>query len=344
MRSLWSRCVRPMANSVTVAAQGSQRSEMLFDELIDRPSQYTLDRVLDGACLDLVAPFATRGALQQLDPARHDRVRIVTRLPRPFDALPRRLDNDPRHFIDLMARFGRNVHVYAMPSVHTKLYLNGSEAFYGSANLTSFGFGSNPESLLVTSDTSTYRRLSAMFSDYRTRSERVSKAFLDKLARYLLRGALEYSPAPEQPVLLRANPVGDDEAHFRSWLRRQPGYDPVYIEARFDPASGYNMVGHAQSGFPGIRAFLRDNLDLIPTLANATYSPRAFWRSHQDVASRLREFIILRGHGFPAAGGGDWRRKLPASLGGWSTGGGRGSGLVARLLIFLARYARDEGF
>jgi hypothetical protein len=296
----------------------------------------------------LIAPFARSGPLLKLDPLHHQRVRIITRLPGENDLIPPRLENDPRHFLALARRFGRSVQIFGLPGVHTKLYLNGHEAFYGSANFTSFGFGRNPESLLVTSDRETYAECSTLFDRYLAQARRLSSRHLSRLATLLSLGSVSYAATPEQPVDLRRNPAADSDVAFRAWLARQTGADALYIEARFDPTSGYNMTGHTQSALPGIRAFLRENLDLIPELAAKAYQQNAFWSSNEGVRLRLAEFVRMHGHQFPARGGGDWRRKLPPSLGGrpgaGGTPGGRGSGLIARMLIYLSRYAVEEGF
>ena len=322
---------------------------MIFDDpIIDRPSRRTLARLMNGARLDLIAPFARRGPLEQLDRARHHRVRIIVRLPRPGDPLPTRLENDPRDLIALVRRLGSQVSVFGLPGVHTKLYLNGTEAFYGSSNFTNFGFGENPESLLSTSDPGTYASLSAMFTNYLGASTRLSIGYLGQLTRALLNGRVEYIATPEQPVILKRNAAADSEAAFRAWLATQPGPDPTYIEARFDPAQGYNMGGHVQSALPGIRAFLSDNLDLIPVLARANYTPHGFWRANAVAQLRFCQFVQTEGHRFPGHAGGAWSRKLPVSLGGQpgfgGTAGGRGSGLIARMLIYLSRYAEQCGF
>ena len=153
---------------------------------------------------------------------------------------------------------------------------------------------------------------------------------------------------PEQPVTLQRNRMGDDEADFRNWLPLGQNADADYIEAGFDPGAGYAMTGHTQSAFPGIRSFLRQNLDLVPMLASARYEQRLFWQLHPEVVRRFRRFVEIEGHRSPARGGGAWEHKLPEFLGGTPGGGpqkgGRGSGLIARMLILLACYAIEKGF
>jgi hypothetical protein len=321
---------------------------MHFDDLIDRPDAATLTDVVSGRRLDLIAPFSRRFALDRLRPGDHDTVRIITRLPPPGVPIPRLLDNDPGDFVRLLERMGQRVRVFGLPAVHTKLYLNGTAAYFGSANFTGGGFGRRPEALLVTTDQATYAHLAALFDEYLQESVRLPLGHLRALRQSLERGRTALIAAPEQPVTLRRNRRGDDEADFRNWLPLGRDGDADYIEARFDPGAGYAMTGHTQSAFPGIRAFLRDNLDLVPSLAAASYVKRLFWQERPELVQRFRRFVEVEGHRFPARGGGAWEHKLPEFLGGTPGGGprrgGRGSGLIARMLIFLARYAIDKGF
>jgi hypothetical protein len=231
-----------------------------------------------------------------------------------------------------------------MPDVHTKLYLNGTMAFFGSANFTSFGFGGRPEALVRTTDAATYRGLADLFEAYRSAAVRVPLPFLRRIVGRFSAGDFSVTATPEQPQTLFRNPLGDDEGDFRTWLAATSEPDAQYIEHRFDPAGGYNMTGHTQSAFPGLRAFLRENLDLIPSLASIDYSRNRFWPGPAKTQDRLRQFVRTKGAQFPGRGGGSWRNKLPTSLGGHVTGGGTNSGLIARMLIYLSRYAIEEGY
>jgi PLD-like domain len=318
---------------------------MQFNELIDGPGEHELQSVLNGKRLDLIAPYARRGPLRKILPANHDRVRIIVRLPLPGLPFPRRLENDPRDLLELSETMGAKAQIYALPGVHTKLYLNGATAFYGSANFTTTGFGWGYESLLSTTDPASYGEFTAMFEKYRQDATRLHRPFLRLLAKKFGKGDFDYTALPERPVTLFPNPNGDDEGDFRSWLVATGEQDGQYIEDRFDRAAGYQMTGHTQSAFPGLRAFLRSNLDLIPLLADQTYQKRAFWTANIEETERLKQFVLTYGHLYPANGGGAWHNKLPPFLGGpGQPGGGKSSGLIARMLIYLSRYAIDKGF
>jgi hypothetical protein len=320
---------------------------MNFDHLIDKPTGNDFSNVIAGQRLDLIAPFATGWALRQLDPAHHTRIRIITRLP--AQGTPSsEIDNNPGDFLDLVSRCGRSVEVYGLNKVHTKLYLNGTRAYYGSSNFTRSGFSGIHESLLWTVDPQAYLSLSQVFSSYLADAERIPVSQLRALDRNFKRGRLKWKVPDTSAPELYANPLGDSQIDFRQWLVDQDTEDTRYVEARFDPRSRYNMTGHAYSAFFGLREFLRANLDLVPDLAIASYAPWEFWNTYPDLAPRLRAFVLAEGHRFPGQGGGPWRNKLPPNLGGTPGGGGpaggRGSGLIARMLVELSRYAVERGF
>ena len=215
---------------------------MNFNQLIDRPRRNDLISIVAGRRLDLIAPFARKGPLREITPARHDRVRIIVRLPLPGQPLPVRLDNDPRDFVDLADRMGAAAQIYGLPSIHTKLYLNGNSAFFGSANFTTMAFSGIGETILRTDDVATYAHLATLFEQYRLASRRLPLAHLRGLARKFDRGDFDFTATPEEPAVLSRNPAADREDMFRAWLFTLDEIDAQYIEERFDRAAGYNMT------------------------------------------------------------------------------------------------------
>jgi hypothetical protein len=139
------------------------------------------------------------------------------------------------------------------------------------------------------------------------------------------------------PEAQASNSAGDLSA-FLAWLRVSGGEDGRYVLARFSTRSRYQMTGHAWSAFHGTGAFLSANPDRAASLAGSTYVPRLFWSERPELRRRFAAFVREEGHRFPGQDGGAWAAKLPRSLGGTQAEGGAGSGLVARMLILLARY------
>lgn len=142
---------------------------------------------------------------------------------------------------------------------------------------------------------------------------------------------------PGPPAAASGNIAG-----FLDWLRANGEEDARYVLDRFSTNSRYQMTGHAWSAFHGIGAFLRANPDLAAPLARGRYAPRLFWEEQSELRRRFAAFVATEGHRFPGQDGGNWAAKLPRSLGGSQTEGGAGSGLVARMLILMARYQRER--
>lgn len=103
------------------------------------------------------------------------------------------------------------------------------------------------------------------------------------------------------------------------------------------------MSGHFHSAFFGIREFLRSTAQYQGTLQNVGWSA-AFWGANQQLEHDFAQFVQAHWNSFPGQQGGDWRRKLPVSLGGLPAVGGRGSGLISRMLILLDQYGHQFGY
>ena len=141
----------------------------------------------------------------------------------------------------------------------------------------------------------------------------------------------------------------DDKAHFVAWLGSLGTVHAQYALIRHTNgmlASGNpsNMSGHFHSAFYGIRAFLRSQAAYQGTLRTVRWSD-AFWKRHPQLEHDFAQFVQANWTSFPGQKGGDWRKKLPLRLGGLpSTGGGRGSGLISRMLILIDRYGHQFGY
>ena len=141
------------------------------------------------------------------------------------------------------------------------------------------------------------------------------------------------------------------KAHFVAWLQQQNSPEADYALIRhFNaplPNTGKksNMSGHFHSGFDGIRAFFRANPVHQGTLLATSWTDD-FWDIHPQLKQDFRQFVAANGGNFPGQRQGDWRKKLPVPLGGFPNkkAGGRGSGLVARLLILVDLYGNQHGY
>lgn len=141
----------------------------------------------------------------------------------------------------------------------------------------------------------------------------------------------------------------DDKANFVSWLGGVGTVDSSYVLTRHSNGlltSGKpsNMSGHFHSGFFGIRDFLRSSPQYQGAFRNLVWST-GFWKSNQQLEHDFALFVQTHWAKFPGQKGGDWRKKLPLSLGGLpAKAGGRGSGLISRMFILLDQYGHHVGY
>lgn len=141
----------------------------------------------------------------------------------------------------------------------------------------------------------------------------------------------------------------DDKADFVAWLGTLSSADALYALIRhqngtLSSGNASNMSGHFHSGFFGIRGFMRAYPAYQGGLRNISWSS-VFWKSHPQLEHDFAQFVQAHWLSFPGQKGGDWRKKLPLRLGGLpSRGGGRGSGLISRMLILLDQYGHQFGY
>src|SRR5438477_614861 len=91
--------------------------------IIDFPPGSTLTRIMNSDRLDIISPFYSGWALRKLENRNHSHVRLITRLPDQYHSAPPFLDNDPKPLKQTMDRLGSTFSVFAMPTVHAKLYV-----------------------------------------------------------------------------------------------------------------------------------------------------------------------------------------------------------------------------
>ena len=140
----------------------------------------------------------------------------------------------------------------------------------------------------------------------------------------------------------------DDKPHFVSWLRAQKSVHARYAYIRHSnglltTGNPSNMSGHFHSAFFGIREFLRTHPKYQGTLRSVSWKT-TFWNRRRQLEHDFAQFVHTNWANFPGQKGGDWRKKLPSRHGGLPSSGGRGSGLVSRMLILLDRYGHQQGY
>lgn len=140
----------------------------------------------------------------------------------------------------------------------------------------------------------------------------------------------------------------DDKAHFVAWLGGLGTAESQYALIRhhnglLSSGNKANMSGHFHSAFFGIRAFLRSQSVYQGALRNTPWS-NSFWKQQPQLEQDFRQFVQANWTSFPGQRGGNWRKKLPLRLGGISLKGGRGSGLISRMLILSDAYGHQFGY
>ena len=303
--------------------------------IITFPTVSELNKILNGNEIDIVSPFYSGWALKKLTPARHSSVRLITRLPTTFLSPPTFLDNDPRPLKDAMSRLGGALSVYALPTVHAKLYLNDTAGWFGSANFTRNGFSGIGE--LVLRCTPPLDDLEGAFDEFMDESSPITHDNFQFLVQNVRSGLTRLRPKPDRGESSGDIPTSDAVSYgdFGTWIRRRRSDIATYLNQRMH--NKYRMSGHAYSGFHGIFSFLTNNPDIGRTLLGQRALPIP-----DDILDKLAAFVRSHGAQFGGPRGGTWRSKLSIQLGGLQIGGGAGDVLVKRLLIEVPRYMREK--
>ena len=303
--------------------------------IITFPTVSELNDILNGSRIDIVSPFYSGWALDKLTPARHSSVRLITRLPTTFLSPPTFLDNDPQPLKDAMSRLGDALSVYALPSVHAKLYVNDTAGWFGSANFTRNGFSGIGELVLRCSPP--LDDLEGAFEEFMDESSPITHDNVQFLVQSVRSGLTRLRPKPAGGESSADIPTSDAVSYedFGKWISRRRSEIATYLNQRMH--NKYRMSGHAYSGFHGTFSFLTKNADIGLTLLGQRALPIP-----DDILDKLATFVRSHGAQFGGPRGGTWRSKLSTQLGGLQVGGGAGDVLVKRLLIEVPRYMRDK--
>lgn len=302
------------------------------------PGESVLKAILKSDNIDIVSPFVSGWSLSKITPSRHRAVSLITRLPDLFHAPVAYLDNDPKPIRSAMERMGNGLIVYALPTVHAKLYLNDGAAWTGSANFTRNGFSGKQELLLKTEDATPLRNV---LKAYKADAYRVRLADIDKLVRWCELGlsktrqkAPDDGYSPDQAVHVAAS--FDD---FVKWLGKTGGAKASARQHLYGKVHGdNNMSGHVYPAFNGVLAFLRMNKKYKDKLEDLNDNQIPL-----EILSATRDFIQKYGNEYRGVKGGYWRNYLSTPLGGMQVRGGAGDIIVKKCLVLLPIYMRARG-
>lgn len=302
------------------------------------PDKSALNSILASAHIDIVSPFVSGWTLAKIKPNRHDAVSLITRLPDQYHAPVAYLDNDPRPIKAALERMGNQLKVYALPTVHAKLFLNEESAWVGSANFTRNGFSKKQEILLRCDETAAWN---AVFKKYRSDAKRVTTAEIDKLVRWHDLGlsktrqkAPDDGSSPDQAVQAAAS-----FEDFVEWLSKAAGPKSTLRKHVYERVKGKNyMSGHVYPAFNGVLAFLRKHPAYRSKLLTLDDS-----QIPASILSDLKTFVEAHGDEYRGPQGGYWRRYLSVALGGTQISGGAGNTVVKKCLVLLPNYMNARG-
>ena len=300
------------------------------------PKIGVLKKIISGKQLKAVSPFYSAASLDKINPNKIKNMTFITRLPIQYQMPPAYIDNDPQPLMDLMEKMGRQLKVFALPSLHAKIYINENTTWIGSPNFTINGFSGKQELLLEFDSAKNYWL--DVFREYRGDSVRVTPDELKKLLRWTTLG-LTVTRGSDYVVGKSSKEIKQTPLTFEDfivWLAEpdQPHPD-LRKHIRGQIRGKNNMSGHVPPAFNGTMAFLRLNKEYIPILdiANDGSIP-------VNVLDDLASFIKKFGDQYRGVRGGYWRNYLSNRLGGKQAGGGAGDVVVKRCLMLIPAFLK----
>ncbi|MBY0382486.1 MAG: NgoFVII family restriction endonuclease [Xanthobacteraceae bacterium] len=296
-----------------------------------------LDIILDSEKVDIVSPFLSKNTVSKININRHKAFNLVTRLPSSYNYPSAFIENDPAPLLEAMNRMGSKLKLYALPPVHSKIYINEKSSWTGSANFTNNGFSGKPEILVDFEEVNL--EIAKIFKSYVSESTLITKKNLQKLLEWIGDGLTEVASrggSTTSPDVPEAG--GASYSDFVSWLRKYQGCHQSDAKILLDRADGGNqMSGHVAIAFNGVVSFLRKNPNLrSPLLASKSGKPGP------NIMTPLSDFIKKHGDSYQGPRGGKWRNYLSTELGGRQTSGGAGNVIVRRTLVLLPAYLESR--
>ena len=309
---------------------------MKVSELHNYPNLEVLHKIISGKRLKVVSPFYSAASLDKINPNKIKKMTFITRLPIQYQIPPVYIDNDPQPLMDLMEKMGKQLKVFALPSLHAKLYINENTTWIGSPNFTINGFSGKQE-LLLEFD-SAKRKWLNVFRAYRGDSVNVTPDDLKKLLRWTTLGLTvtrgSHYVVGKSSKEIKQTPLTFED--FIDWLAEPDQPHPDLRERIRGQIGGKNnMSGHVPPAFNGTMAFLRLKKEYIPILesANDGLIP-------ENVLDDLASFIKKYGDQYRGVRGGYWRNYLSDRLGGNQASGGAGDVVVKRCLALIPAFLK----
>ena len=307
---------------------------MEIEAIYSYPDRGVLKEIISGNQINVASPFYSSASLNLIAKHGIKRMVFITRLPTQYIMPSAFIENDPTPLAELFGEMNNQLKLYALPSLHAKLYMKDNVAWVGSANLTMNGFSGKPEIVIRFKDNEDY--WSQVFSDYRSLATPVSKADLAKLQKWIDLGLTKVRSqdnTAERPSGETAYaPLTFED--FVEWLAEPCQPHPSIRKHILDRVKGKNfMSGHVPPAFHGAMAFLRLNSEHRNRLERVSDISIP-----SDIIVDFAAFVERHGDEYRGSKGGYWRKYLSAKLGGAQHSGGAGDTVAKKCLVLIPAY------
>ena len=307
---------------------------MKTEAIYSYPDRDVLIKIISGSQIKVASPFYSSASLNLIAKRDIKRMEFITRLPTQYKTPSAFIENDPTPLADLFNKMNDRLNVYALPSLHAKLYLNDKMAWVGSANLTQNGFSGKPEIVIQFEDRKNY--WSSVFSEYCELANPVRKADLEKLQKWIDIGLTKVKSQDNTAE----KPSGETTfalltfEDFVEWLAELGQPHPSIRKHILERVNGKNsMSGHVRSALHGVMAFLRLRSGHRKRLEGV--NDRSI---PSDIISDFAFFVKKYGDEYRGPRGGEWRNYLSTRLGGSQLNGGAGNTVAKKCLVLVPAY------
>lgn len=311
---------------------------MKVEKLYSKPGRKVLAEILLGRSLSIASPFYSSSSVRLLDMQKSEKVSLITRLPDQYSMPVAYIENDPTPLKGMLHRHGNQFSLYALPTLHAKLFISEDAVWMGSANFTLNGFSGKQE--IIAKFTGSRETWSKIYDSYLAQATRVTHEDLEKLVRWVDSGLtrVHRSPTPDDDEENHTAEVPFSFEDFVLWLQKRSAPLPDLRKHLFDRVNGKNfMSGHVRAGFHGTMTFLAANEDFVSVISSGKSDIVP-----DPVLKKFAEFVRLHGDEYRGPQGGRWRNYLSTKLGGVQTGGGAGDIVVKRCLALIPKYMDDK--
>lgn len=311
---------------------------MKIEKLYSKPGRKVLTEILLGRSLKIASPFYSSSSVDLLDMQKSEKVALITRLPDQYTMPVAFIENDPAPLKKVLHQYGNKFSLYALPTLHAKLFMNEDAVWMGSANFTLNGFSEKQE--IIAKFTGSQEPWSKIFNSYLSQATRVTHDDLEKLVRWLDSGLtrVNRAPTPDDEEATHTAEVPFSFEDFVAWLQKKSAPLPDLRTHLHDRVNGKNfMSGHVRAGFHGTMTFLAANENHVSAIISGKADDLP-----DIILKDFAAFVRLHGDQYRGPQGGKWRSYLSTKLGGVQTAGGAGDIIVKRCLVLIPRYIEDK--